>query len=503
MNDKAALMTEERLAFLETALDESNTVSATLREQLKWNSALQGEDLGWTKVFGLNTNLSTGPDLDELKEWSAKMRDALGNVHMQRGLRLRTNNIWSGGIHYSKSALPSGSGVRKQALKYVNDPLNRRNFFGAQAHAERESALYTDSIYLVLGDPSDYSLDQVALDSVGAVAFNPTRADEIIAYRIDFSDYSDSTVGVERKEWHYTDLAYERRNKKGFGINVQEGETGPDARQIFDQHVNTQIGWAFGVPDSFAAYAWAKVYRDFVMNGKVMSDAMAQFAFQIATGSKKETDNAAARIAQPSDAGATLIGANSLVPLPTAGKGYDFDSGRSLLAIVAAALEVSVISLSADPGSSGAYGSASTLDLPTRLAMGARRLLHVELDTRVLIWLGADDDIEVSFSSLEDAADEYREIQALVLALGTGLYLPGPIEKRISALLEIADNKVPAGWLQPVNKETSQFEADLNATPEPANPLISTPAPDQGQNSSAGGSDVNGNDIRSDGIPAA
>ncbi|MBG6106556.1 hypothetical protein [Frigoribacterium sp. CG_9.8] len=518
MAENTLKLSEERVGLLETVLDQSQTINQSLREQLSWNAMLAGEDIGWAKVIGGMGDLHTGPSLDELKEWSRKLRESLGNVHMQRGMRLRTNNIWSGNIHYSDNALPSGSGYTKQTKKYVADLLNQRNFFGPQAHDERESALFTDSIYLVIGDPSDHSLEPTFIEQVGSIAFNPLRADEIIAYRIDYTDYSRKREGESVKEWIYTDLADKRRNKPGFKIKVEHDEIAPTKKVIFDQHVNTQVGWAFGAPDGLTAYAWAKIYRDFVMNGKVMSDAMAQFAFQIATGSKKETDNAAARIATPSDAGATLIGANALTPLPTAGKGYDFDSGHALLAIVASALEVSVVSISSNPGASGSggYGSAATLDLPTRLAMESRRSRHVEFDRRVLTWMGAELDAnDVFFSSLSDASEEYRELQALILALDSGLYLPGPIEERISELLEITGNAVPIDWIQPNTLTSLKAQSKIKAANAPPPPTVmpgapgapadqglnkSTAAPDQGKNNPAGGSGVNGNDVRKKGI---
>lgn len=501
---------ENHVEILAAALDQSHSVNEVLREQLTWNAMLQAEDKNWTKVLGGGMgDVANGPTLDDVKLWSERLREALGNVHMQRGLRLRTNNIWSGNIHYNEDALPKGSGRKVQTKDRVHDPLNQRNFFGSQAHDERESALYTDGAYLVLGDPADWSLEPYSIDTVGAVALNPRRRDEVIAYRFDYTDYS-TPIPTQRREWHYTDLANARRGKPGFGIKVERGETAPDERVVFDLQVNTQVGWAFGVPDSLTAYAWAKVYRDFIMNGKVMSDAMAQFAFQVATGSKKETETAAARIAQPSDAGSTLIGANTLVPLQTAGKGYDFESGRSLLAIVASALEVSVFALGSDTTGQGA--SATSLDLPTRLAMESRRQLHIDYDRRVLLWMGADaEKLEVTFSTLTDSADEYRELQALILALDSGLYEPDPIEKRISRLLEITGNTVPAGWLRPNNSKTLEIESKAKAKAAPApgaaggedkgdDKATSTASPGQGRSKASGKSDDKGNDIRTDNV---
>lgn len=507
-NSTEIVMYENAVGILEAALDQSTSINAVLREQLAWNHMLQSEDQNWTKVLGGGLHdPAAGPALSDIQDWSGKLREALGNVHMQRGLRSRTNNIWSGNIHYNEESFKGGSGAKYQTKKYVADPLNQRNFFGATAHIERESACFTDGIYLTLGDPADYSVEPYSIDQVGAVAFNPRRRDEIIAYRFDYMDYT-GAMPMARKEWHYTDLAIGRRHKPGFGIPPQKGETRPDDKVVFDLHVNTQVGWAFGVPDSLTAYAWARVYRDFVMNGKVMSDAMATFAFQVATGTKKETDTAAARIAEPSDAGATLIGANTLVPLTTAGKGYDFESGRSLLGIVAAALEVSVGVLGADSKDGGA--GSSSLDLATRLAMESRRQLHMDYDYRVLIWMGADaEKLKVTFTSLDESADIYRELQALILALDSGLYKPEPIEKRISVLLEIVGNDVPDGWLQPNNLKTITAEAEAKAKAgpkaipggggeKPDEKAHSTASPSQGRAKASGKSDDKGNDIRTD-----
>src|SRR5690606_25720770 len=91
---------EDRLEILEAALDHSQTINEVLREQLRWNAMLQSEDENWTKVLGGGLgDVEAGPTLDDVKEWSEKLREALGNVHMGRGLKLRTNNIWSGDIH--------------------------------------------------------------------------------------------------------------------------------------------------------------------------------------------------------------------------------------------------------------------------------------------------------------------------------------------------------------------------------------------------------------------
>src|SRR5690606_29473438 len=102
-----------------------------------------------------------------------------------------------------------------------------------------------------------------------------------------------------KKMWYFTDLFEEKRSKaKNPTINFNR-ESVPVAKDavIFDAYVNTQVGWTFGVPHALAALAWARLYRDFLVNGKIMSDALAQFAFQLQTKSKGGTQNASMKLA--------------------------------------------------------------------------------------------------------------------------------------------------------------------------------------------------------------
>jgi hypothetical protein len=250
-----------------------------------------------------------------------------------------------------------------------------------------------------------------------------------------------------------------------------------------------------------------------------MSDALAQFAFQATVASKKGASNAQLAYAEPAGPGATAVvgAADSLVPISSAGKGYDFGSGDALLAVVAAALEVSAVHLSANPSSAGSYGSVSTLDLPTKLAVLARREWHAEFDKRILTWMGAKNPT-VTFNSLNDSTDIFREIQALLLAWSSGLYEGEPIEKRVSDLLSILDNTIPEGVITPNNSEgkwllSPDQTADPNATPaagtDPQDPSAPPAAgqggvgkpngtsPSQGKTSPAGKA-PKPNDLRSD-----
>lgn len=477
---------EQQVRTLEAALDMQNTQTAVLREQLDgYLTMFAQQDVGWMQFNG--DMIDTGPSLMMVKEWSMKLREGLANVHIRNGLRLRTNYIWGGGIDYG--TLPTGSG-NKPVQKWVNDSQNQANFFGRRARNERESGVFTDGIVLYRGRTDKDGvkrLTAIPLRQIVATMRNPERMDQIWAYKRQYV-WNDGN-GNERlvREWFYVDTFFDRRHE--LKIPALKGEIvhdKPGDDVIFDLHVNTQIGHAFGCPDSFAALAWAQVYRNFMMNGKVMSDAMAQFAFQIATKSKAATTNVAAKLSTHNSAGSALVSDMQLNPISTAGKGYDFTSGRPLLAIVAAALEVSVIELSADPsgGKGGGYGTAQTLTLPERLAVDSRRQLHAEFDKRVLVWMGVPPEkLDITFAPLDDSAEMYRQLQALAMVYDRGVMKAETFATAATDLLGINGNEVPNDVIVPATKSGLSDEAKAAAVgaPVPTVPKGADSAPTTGQ----------------------
>jgi len=450
----------EQVQTLEMALDASNTQTAILREQLdNWVGMMAREDMGWASFDP--SFMDVGPSLNQMKIWSAQLRKGLANVHMNHGLKLRTNYIWGGGIDYG--VLPSGKGL-PPVQKWIDDPINQANFFGTRARHQRESANFTDGIVLYRGYTKGGMkyVEPIPLRQITATMRSPDRPDQIWAYKREYI-YSDGSGKEEFvREWRYTDQFISR--KDDIHIPVLKGEQILEDEVIFDFQVNTQIGHAFGIPDSLGAMAWANVYRNFMMNGKVMSDALAQFAFQVTTKSKTATQNVGAKLADMNQAGSTLVGDAVLNSVNSAGKGYDFNSGRPLLSVVAAALEVSVIALSSDPagGKGGGYGTAQTLDLPTRLAVEARRQIHIEDDARVLTWMGVPTvKQDITFAPLDDSAEMYRQLQALALVYDRGVIEPDKFADAALDLLGVNGNIVPRDVIVPatVSGETALQKA--------------------------------------------
>lgn len=413
------------------------------------------EDAGW---LAMGHDQQDGLSLTDLKQWSAQLRESVaGNPHIKRGAELRSDYINEGGIRFGGLG-----GQRSRISQLIDSDMQQRRYFGPTARAERYRACYTDGGVFFIGkvqkDKSRGIEAQVPLHEIISTYRNPENWSEVWAYLREWrvGNNNDSTPKT-KKMWYYTDVFEENRSRAKNPTISYGGKAIPVAKDavIFDAFVNTQVGWTFGVPHALAALAWARLYRDFLVNGKIMSDALAQFAFQLQTKSKGGTQNASMKLASRSGPGQTVVGPNEMTPMATAGKGYDFDSGRALASVVATAIGVSVIHLTADPGTAGSsYGSAQTLDLPTRLSVEAERRWNVELDLRVLRWMGAKNPT-AEFNPLISATDVYREIQALKLAFDAGLFEGTPIQQRMADILGIVEQgDVPEGMLLPNNEET-------------------------------------------------
>lgn len=450
------------------------------------------EDQGW---FELSGHEGDGLTLSQLKEWSGQIRESIvGNPHIKRGAELRSDYINEGGTRFGN--------ISKRIRDVTESPIQQRRYFGPNARAERYRACYSDGGVFYLGDNKTKEIEAaIPLSEIVAEYRNPNSRSEVWAYLREWDVYAPGGGGssTPRQQWIYTDIFEEKRSKAKKPTINYGGKAIPVAKDkvIFDAFVNTQIGWTYGAPHALAALVWARLYRDFLVNGKIMSDAMAQFAFQLTTSTKKGTESASLKLASRAGAGQTVVGPSEMNPLATAGKGYDFDSGRAIASVVATAIGVSVIHLTADPGTAGSsYGSAQTLDLPTRLSVEAERRWNVELDLRVLRWMGAPKP-EAEFDSLISAPDLYREIQSLKLVWDTGLFEGTPIQERMADIIGIVDpGAVPKGVLVPNNEK----QLKLN---KPAPPAASDDSGDQaggagqGQGTGAGGG-PKGRDTRDD-----
>lgn len=489
-------------------------------------SMLRQEDMGWAQP-GVGAKF-TGLTLEELQRWADQIRASLTgtgtqapNPHMRNGLMLRHSFVWQGGIHYDgvpgapdKDGKPTATQGKTNVHDIITSPNNQRLIFGSSARRKREHALYADGLYLVIANNGDKkNLRPVPLHEITDTMRDELYEDEIVAYRWTRNEAKrgpstrmrgkvvPGPLTGEREEKHYwVYMDWFTGNKPDQIINATTGmaEDVLKDHTAFDLHANRPDGQAFGSPDSISALVWARIIRDLIMNGVKMQDALAMFAFKKTSATKAGQQTAAMELGKDHAAGsaAVLAGDDNLEPMGSAGKGYDFGSIGFVVATMAASLHVSGISLSANTALAGSsYGAAKTLDLPGRMAMETRRAEHIEFDKRLLKYLGAPD-VEVYFDNYDDSTDEYRAVQAAMLAWTTGTLTPEGFRAELEVIYgRKLMGEIPEGVITPNNqkqiddaaKAAKDAAAAAPATAKKPAAKKQTPAANQGKSDGTGG----------------
>lgn len=467
------------------------------------------DNRGWTELFGNNVDL-WGPSIEQIRYASSQIRELTTvNAHMKRGNLLRANYCWDGGVHYENIAGKArGRGTNVQGR--IDDPVNQREFFGAAARKLRSKAEYCDGHAVYLGDDSTYQLKFIDFQHVTGILTNPADPSEIWALRIGLDVSTNINDPQIEHRWVFLDEFIDKRvagqyNHNGVNEDIDQ------KHRIFLRKVNATPGWMLGVPDALAAMGWIRMYREYVISGKKMSDAMAMLWGQYrSTAAGMANASVVVGGGNKQGAGQVDISGGEWNILSTAGKSYDFTPGMHILAAAATALEVSVIDLSSNPGAAGSsYGSAQTLDLPSRIAVAARRAEEAEFDEQVLRWLGATNP-KAWFNSLQTAEDIYRLMQAEGFYWNFGLRTGDEQKKAMNAVKGIPDEAAlptPDGLMLPNNEkfvDTLSNDANLgnggtgnSDAGAPKTPSQGTPG--QGKSTGNGGAGNTGN-VRSDKI---
>lgn len=499
-------------------LRESLDQSQKMVEKVSWEherlqERLSGLDLaldniGWSEAWGYADD---GPSLNQIHSMSKQLRPLMGkNSHIKQGWMLRFGYVWDGGVHYSNipgqpvsgKPTPIKRGPKPkdaEAWARVQHPINQKNFFSSTAHQKREGMCYGDGHHFFIGEEPSFTLRPLPIGSITADYRNPEEPDEVWAYRRSWMEYPTTGNPVERSEWIFHNL-FKENETASISYNGKSETVATDKR-IFGSPVNGLPGWAYGIPDAFAGMNWSRQYRDVLLNGKTMTDALASIAYKVINKSTAGATNAGVKIAGAEGGGnvANMIQGQDMLPMGTAGKGYDFDAARPILAAFAASIGVSVVAVAADPGAAGSsYGSAQTLDLPTRLMAEARRMFHIEMEKEVLAWFGAPD-AEVWFDPIEDYSEILRAMQFLIVKWNTGLYSAEDMKADIEGFFgRVSLGNIPEGVLVP-NNANSWERSDIDPKEAPGATANAGAAPGQGQSTGTGDIGTN-NDQRSDTI---
>jgi hypothetical protein len=370
------------------------------------------DDQGWNEISP--ATIEDGFALVDLKHAAKKIRElSEGNPLLKRGVALRTSYVFGKGVSFGVA--------QPRFQRIIDNPMNQDVLFSPEAQAINERSHFTDGQFFVLGNVATKQFQRIPFGEIGGVVTNPDNPEEIWYVRRSWPRLSQELMGLNIKEqqldvWYPADT-YQPAN----GRYVSKiGMFPVDARsRMFVSRVNRRAGRTFGTPDALPAIPWAHAYNEFLKDGSRMLKALSMFAWQLKSKTKAGVQNAAAAIATPASAGSTaVLGSDmELSSMPRAGS-VDLTDGRPLGSMVASALEVSVVALLSDPGSSGAYGTAQTLDVPTLKAMEARQHIWTSFYKRIMDFIGVRD-AQVNWPKIESEPSQ-RLMQALALAHETG-----------------------------------------------------------------------------------
>ena len=435
------------------------------------------DDQGWNEIRP--ATVEDGFALTDLKHASKKIRELTeGNPLLKRGAALRTSYIFGKGVSFGV--------LQPRFQKIFESPINQDVLFSPEAQAINERSHFTDGQFFILGNVATKQFQRIPFTEIGGIVTNPDNPEEIWYVRRSWPRNSQELMGLNIKEqqldvWYPADT-YKPAN----GRYVSEiGQFPVDTRyRMFVSRVNRRAGRTFGTPDCLPAVPWAHAYNEFLKDGSRMLKALSMFAWQLKSKTRTGVQNAAAAIASPGSVGSTaVLGADmELSSMPRTGS-VDLTDGRPLGSMVASALEVSVVALLSDPGTSGAYGTAQTLDVPTLKAMEARQHIWTQFYKRVMEFIGVKDSV-INWPKIESEPSQ-RLMQALALARETGAIWDDEYRE---AVIETLD--VPR----------------LHSTPPPGfgNGDSGSAIPGQGNSGAVGSMQDNANDLaQADSNPAA
>ena len=389
----------QEVALRETHLSDqlagANNTIEILAESLA-DLELAFEDRGWDRL-AVNATREFSPEgLRRARELCRVM--TVANPLLKRGLGLRKAYVWGQGVGISvRDQGDTGQDVNAVVQAFLDDPFVKKTFSGTQAHEEMEQAAFTDGdLFLALFTSRLTGKVQprwLPVDEITDIIHDPDDQISDWYYRREYTERTivDGMVRERIRTVYYPALGYEPQLKPPT-INGYDVLWDAPVRMV---SVNRPSGSSRGVPDAFAAIAWARHYKEFLEQWATLMRALARYAWQTKTRGDRAKQVAAKQAAapttdprggNPAGVGASVINDpnTTLEAIPKTGATIDADSGRPLAAMVATALEVPVTMLLGDPGVSGARATAATLDQPTELGFQLRQELWAEFKTDVL-----------------------------------------------------------------------------------------------------------------------
>lgn len=424
---------------------------------------LRSEDLGWDRLGGSPYDLNQ-ITLLESKTVSERLHGYCeSNPLLARGREVRASYLFSG--KYDIGTKDAASKISPQQQNIIDRTKNQDAVFSMEALERLEFERYAAGNVFVLFDRSAKTFQHIAYREIGDIIYNPDDSSEPWYVRREWTATIIDPQGNKQpitKKIYYPTSTYDGGDR-GFPA-VIAGVSVDDTKRMIVDRVNVQAGGNLGVPDSFAAAPWALAYSAYLSDGSKVLAALAEWAWLVKPKKRPAAERAAATVRSERGAGGTLFTDAEVTAMPTS-NAIDLNTGRPLAAQVASSLGISIVLLLADPGQSGAYGTAQTLSDPNRRTMEARRERNTAFLVHCLQLLGIKEP-EIRWPKMSPGSDD-EESDIVMKAWGSGLYWEDEIREPLAELANITllHDTPPEGFMYPNNSESlARTDIDADAT---------------------------------------
>lgn len=475
---------------------------------------LRLEDQGWSLINKLNYENQKGLSLADAKNLTGYIEEntkKLGSL-LGRGLRLKNNHAFGRGFTFETL---TGNKIRPRFDDIIHDEDNWTSLFSPTALKELNRILFTSGNLFVMFDSRKRLFTRLGIDTQieNAITY-PDDKSKIKYILRQYEEYDEVNGGEPKKVQEYVPTyAYKERmrSEKGGLKNMPKTLANPVKDKprikvnqdavIIEKRVNKDNGDTWGVPDGFSAAPWAIMYSTYVKDGAKLQNALTAIAYVVKASTEAQAKSAGAQLANARVGGGAVVGPKTQIEsMPRSGS-VNLYEGRPIQAQAAAAMDVSVTGLAADPGLGGSYASENALSQPEQLAALSRQEDFVDFFRQVFRAMGARDENELrlNFKRL-DIDPIHRTMQGLSLARLEGGINQQEYRDAVVELYNIVTTTtelpVPDEWtgskVASLRDMIDKLADDPDADPDDD----AAGAPSQGRSGSVGSFDDNGNDAR-------
>jgi hypothetical protein len=450
-NELAAI----RIAHIQEELATAEVSNEVLQEAYSdaVRQMLAHEDVGWQKIGqnGLEKGINSIEDArslaDKLEDWCTT------NPLLVRANEQRASYLFS--QPYEIGTEGANTKITPQQRNIITKRQNQDAIFGLEALTSITSQHFSAGNVFIEYDMDGKSFVQVPFDQIADLIYDPFDR-SIVRYVKRVIEYAAmdvrTGVPVRKREEYWLPTSQYTPDNRGYFPKIGDVKVNRRKRMVVSR-VNRRVGSVFGIPDSFAAAPWALAYSAYLRDGTKVLAALAEWVWKFTPKKRPAAERAAASVRNERGAGGSLFTDMDVQALPRA-DAIDLNTGRPLASQVAAATGISVVVLLADPGQSGAYGTAQTLSDPNRRTMQARREVITDLIKECLALIGIKDPAVV-WGKMAPGTDA-EEVELLSQAWGTGLFHEDEIRPRIAevAQIQLLHDAPPTGVMLPNNEES-------------------------------------------------